>query len=62
MTMRTPLALALVAQLCGCNANTLTQSWQLDRLRILGVRATPAEPHQSLREMEVRSRQGISRT
>lgn len=44
MTMRTPLALALVAQLCGCNANTLTQSWQLDRLRILGVRATPAEP------------------
>jgi hypothetical protein len=41
--MRTQFALPLLL-LTGCNANTLTQSWQLDRLRILGVRATPAEP------------------
>lgn len=28
----------------GCGATGLAQSWQLDRIRILGVRATPAEP------------------
>jgi hypothetical protein len=42
--MRTSLTLPLIVLLTGCGANTLTQSWQLDRLRILGVRATPAEP------------------
>ena len=30
--------------LAGCGANGLAQAWQLDRVRILGVRATPAEP------------------
>jgi hypothetical protein len=34
------LALALL----GCGAEELSQSYQLDRLRILAVRATPAEP------------------
>lgn len=28
----------------GCGSTGLAQSWQLDRIRILGVRATPAEP------------------
>lgn len=37
-------ALALLPLLAGCNVDELSQSYQLDRLRILGVRATPAEP------------------
>jgi len=28
----------------GCGDSTLAQEWQLDRLRVLAVRATPAEP------------------
>ena len=31
----------------GCVANELSQSWQLDRLRILGAQVTPAEPRPS---------------
>lgn len=38
--MRTLLPLLLVA----CGNNGLSQSWQLDRLRVLGVQAEPAEP------------------
>ncbi len=34
--------LALLA--AGCGGPKLSQSWQLDRLRVLGVRAVPAEP------------------
>jgi hypothetical protein len=36
--------MALLLLLAGCNVNELSQSYQLDRLRILAVRATPAEP------------------
>jgi hypothetical protein len=40
-----PIALLLAAlPLGGCGSTGLAQSWQLDRIRILGVRATPAEP------------------
>ena len=42
--MRILTALPALLLLSGCGANTLSQSWQLDRLRLLGVRATPAEP------------------
>ena len=28
----------------GCSVNGLSQSWELDRVRVLGVRAVPAEP------------------
>ncbi|MCB9777401.1 MAG: hypothetical protein H6742_02420 [Alphaproteobacteria bacterium] len=38
------LLLGLPLALVGCGNNGLAQAWQLDRLRILGVRATPAEP------------------
>lgn len=34
----------LCGVLVGCGGSDLAQEWQLDRLRILGVRATPAEP------------------
>jgi hypothetical protein len=34
----------LLAALPACEAETLAQEWQLDRLRILAARATPAEP------------------
>jgi hypothetical protein len=37
-------ALLLLPWLAGCAAETLSQSWQLDRLRILAVQAEPAEP------------------
>ena len=37
-----PLSLTLLIQ--GCSLESLSQSWELDRLRVLGVRATPAEP------------------
>lgn len=36
--------LPLAVLLTGCTTETLAQSWQLDRLRILGVRSLPAEP------------------
>ncbi len=36
--------LLLVASLMGCTTEPLSQSWQLDRLRVLGVQAEPAEP------------------
>lgn len=39
---RAPFVLSLL--LAGCNVDELSQSYQLDRLRILAVRATPAEP------------------
>ncbi len=43
---RPPLApaAALVLTLTGCGADPLAQAWQLDRTRILAVRAEPAEP------------------
>lgn len=42
---RPPISLLLTAlPLSGCGSTGLAQSWQLDRIRILGVRATPAEP------------------
>ena len=34
----------LLLALGGCDSNGLAQTWQLDRLRVLGVRAEPAEP------------------
>ena len=37
-----PLALSLL--LAGCTSIDLTQEWELDRLRLLGVAAEPAEP------------------
>lgn len=37
-------SLLLVASLLGCTTETLSESWQLDRLRVLGVQAEPAEP------------------
>lgn len=36
--------LLLVASLLGCTTEPLSESWQLDRLRVLGVQAEPAEP------------------
>jgi hypothetical protein len=30
--------------LCGCGGQNLTESWQLDRLRVLAIQAEPAEP------------------
>ena len=39
-----PMRLLLPLLLTGCTVETLAQSWQLDRLRVLAVRATPAEP------------------
>lgn len=38
------MRLLLPLLLTGCTVEQLAQSWQLDRLRILAVRATPAEP------------------
>jgi hypothetical protein len=38
------LRLLPLAGLSACGATNLAQGWQLDRVRILGVRATPAEP------------------
>jgi hypothetical protein len=38
------LACALALLLTGCTVDELSKSYQLDRLRILAVRATPAEP------------------
>ena len=43
--MRTPSLLSVLAlPLAGCAAETLSQSWQLDRLRVLAIQAEPAEP------------------
>ncbi|MCK6506564.1 hypothetical protein L6R53_24850 [Myxococcota bacterium] len=39
-----PLLALCCLGLTGCGGNQLAQAWQLDRLRILGVRAEPAEP------------------
>ena len=39
---RAPFVLSFL--LAGCTVDELSQSYQLDRLRILAVRATPAEP------------------
>ena len=36
--------LLLLASLMGCTTEPLSESWQLDRLRVLGVQAEPAEP------------------
>lgn len=38
------MALALVASGCLSKPKQLSKSWKLDRLRILAIRATPAEP------------------
>ena len=38
------MRLLLLILLTGCTVETLSQSWQLDRLRVLGVQAQPAEP------------------
>jgi hypothetical protein len=40
----TLLLTSLAALLAGCGESTLSSSWQIDRLRILAVRAEPAEP------------------
>lgn len=42
--MRTLPAPFLLALTVGCGGSDLAQEWQLDRLRILAVRAVPAEP------------------
>ena len=34
----------LIYAMLGCVANQLSQSWQLDRLRVLGAQVEPAEP------------------
>ncbi len=39
-----PALLSLLALLTGCGLDDMAQEWQLDRLRVLGARATPAEP------------------
>ncbi len=44
MRLLRSLVLPAVAALTGCGIEDLAQSWQLDRLRVLAVRATPAEP------------------
>ncbi len=41
--MRPPIAAALLA-LSACQAETMSQSYRIDRTRILGVKAEPAEP------------------
>src|SRR6187455_924187 len=38
------VASVLALLLAGCTVDELSQSYQLDRLRVLAVRATPAEP------------------
>ncbi len=38
-----PVALATLLSV-GCGGSDMAQEWQLDRLRVLAVRATPAEP------------------
>ena len=38
------MRLLILTLLTGCTAETLSQSWQLDRLRVLAVQAEPAEP------------------
>ena len=38
------LAAGLGIPAAGCGGSDLAQEWQLDRLRVLAVRATPAEP------------------
>ena len=42
---RAPFVLSFL--LAGCTVDELSQSYQLDRLRVLAVRATPAEPRVS---------------
>lgn len=44
--MRAPLPLLALCclSLVACEGNQMAKAWQLDRLRILGVRAEPAEP------------------
>ena len=42
--MRIPIAISLLLLGTGCSLESLSQSWELDRLRVLGVRAIPAEP------------------
>lgn len=44
MSKTPPLALLFLILSAGCGANQLAQSFELDRLRVLGVRAEPAEP------------------
>jgi hypothetical protein len=44
MSEPAPARVALALLLSGCTVDELSQSYQLDRLRILAVRATPAEP------------------
>jgi len=38
------LSIAAAVTLSGCTTENLSESWQLDRLRILAVQAEPAEP------------------
>lgn len=42
--MNIRMAWVISLGISGCGASEMAQEWQLDRLRILGVRATPAEP------------------
>ena len=42
--MRTISTSLLFLTAIGCSVNGLSQSWELDRVRVLGVRAVPAEP------------------
>jgi hypothetical protein len=42
MLLRRPTFLLMF--ILGCSLEPLPQSWQLDRVRLLGVKATPAEP------------------
>ena len=41
---RLALFIAVAASSAGCKRNPMAQSYQLDRLRVLAVRGTPAEP------------------
>jgi hypothetical protein len=42
--LRVFLAIIVVLLGGGCTLDSLPHSWELDRIRVLGVRATPAEP------------------
>ena len=42
--LRSSVFAASIALVAGCGGSDLSQEWQLDRLRVLAVRAVPAEP------------------
>ena len=42
--VHTPLLLTPLLGLLGCDLSATAQEWELDRTRVLAIRATPAEP------------------